>query len=480
MGLGKSVFSGFFWKFAERILAQLISFVVSIVIARILSPEDYGLVAMGMIFINIANVFVSNGFSAALIQKKNADAIDYSTLLYCSLFLSILIYFSLFFSAPIIAKFYNNILLTKLIRVFGLILPITSYKSIQHAYVSKTLDFKKFFFSTLAGTLVSAVVGVVLAKIGFGVWALVAQYFANNIIDVIVLTFTIDWKPKLLFSWNRAKPLLSFGSKVLGTGLIGTLYNQLNAFIIGKKYSSSELAYYTKGSQFPNLISNNISSSLTAVLFPAFSAESENKELMRNMCKKSIRVSSFVLFPLYFGMMAVCHNMVSVLLTEKWLPCIPFILIMCVNGIIGTIDIVDLQVLKAMGKSGTVLKMDFVKKTLYIIITLIALRFNIFILALTVPLASLIAIVINSHFVNKYIGYGLVEKIKDVLKSFISASVMFGIVYAMNFISCNQILLLILQIATGIFIYILLSLITKNANFFYCLNLVKGKNEKFN
>lgn len=472
MDLKKSVFSSIFWKFCERILAQLISFCISIYLARLLSPNDYGIVAMGMIFINIANVFVSNGFSAALIQKKDADEIEFSTLFYCSLLLSIILYFTLFFIAPVIANFYDNYLLVKLVRIFALILPLTSYKSIQQAYVSKTLDFKKFFFSTLAGTITSGIVGIILAKKGFGVWALVGQYFTNNIIDTIVLTFSIKWKPKLLFSFNKAKPLLNFGYKVLGSSLIGTLYNQLNYIIIGRKYTSSDLAYYTKGSQFPNLISNNISSTLVSVLFPAFSIKSDKIDEMKNMCKRAISVSSFILLPFYFGLMAISTNVVEILLTDKWIQCIPFIIIMSINGIIGTIDIIDLQILKAMGRSDTNLKLEFIKKPLYIIITFIALKYNIFILALTVPFSSIIAIIINSSFVNKYLGYSLGEKIKDIFKSFISALLMFICIFIMNYIKMNKLFVLILQIIIGIVLYISFAIILKNENFTYCLELL--------
>ncbi len=477
MNLGESVFSGFFWKFAERILAQLISFVVSIVIARILVPDDYGLVAMGMVFINIANVIVSNGFSAALIQKKDADETDFSTLFYCSLIISMPLYLVLYLFAPVVADFYNNDQLVQLIRVFGLILPISSYKSIQQAYVSKKLDFKKFFFSTLSGTIASAFVGILLALYGFGAWALVAQYFTNSIIDSIVLTFTIQWRPKLLFSFKKAKPLLSFGSKVLGTGLIGTLYNQLNVFLIGKKYSSADLAYYTKGNQFPELINNNISLSLIAVLFPAFSFKSDDKNQLKEMCSKVISISSFVLLPLYFGLISVSENLVQILLTEKWLPCIPFIIIMCINGIIGTIDIVDLQVLKAIGRSDIVLKMEFVKKPLYIIITIVALQFNIITLALTVPIASVIAIMINSFFVNKYIGYCLWQKMKDSAKSFLISMFMGIVVYAMNYLLINQLTLLVLQVLCGALLYTSLSFLLKNKNLKYCMNVLKKKNQ---
>lgn len=473
--LSKKVFSGFFWKFSERVLAQLISFIVSVIIARILSPDDYGLVAMSMIFISLANVFVVNGFSTALIQKKDVNIDSFSTLFYCSLLISIILYILLFFTAPFISAFYNKTEITQLIRVFAIMLPLSSYKSIQNAYVSKNLDFKKFFFSTLSGTIVSAIVGIIMAIKGFGVWALVAQYFSNNIIDSIVLTFTIKWRPKLVFSFKTVKPLLLFGSKILVVDLIGTLYHQLTSFIIGKKYTSADLAYYTKGRQIPDLINTNISSTITSVLFPAFSTSSDDFENLKKMSKLAIKTSSYILLPFYFGLIAVSNNLINFLLTEKWIPCVVFVNIMCINGIIETLDIIDIQILKAIGKSETVLKLEFIKKPIYLIVIFIAMRFSIISLALTVPITSIIAVIANSYYVNKYIHYSLFEKIKDFAIPFLFSCIMFFSVFILNYININKNFLLFIQIFTGIIIYLFLSLVSKNETFFYIISLLKGR-----
>lgn len=473
--LSKKVFSGFFWKFSERVLAQLISFIVSVIIARILSPDDYGLVAMSMIFISLANVFVVNGFSTALIQKKDVNIDSFSTLFYCSLLISIILYILLFFTAPFISAFYNKTEITQLIRVFAIMLPLSSYKSIQNAYVSKNLDFKKFFFSTLSGTIVSAIVGIIMAIKGFGVWALVAQYFSNNIIDSIVLTFTIKWRPKLVFSFKTVKPLLLFGSKILVVDLIGTLYHQLTSFIIGKKYTSADLAYYTKGRQIPDLINTNISSTITSVLFPAFSTSSDDFENLKKMSKLAIKTSSYILLPFYFGLIAVSNNLINFLLTEKWIPCVVFVNIMCINGIIETLDIIDIQILKAIGKSETVLKLEFIKKPIYLIVIFIAMRFSIISLALTVPITSIIAVIANSYYVNKYIHYSLFEKIKDFAIPFLFSCIMFFSVFILNYININKNFLLFIQIFTGIIIYLFLSLFSKNETFFYLISLLKRR-----
>ena len=476
--LKQKVFSGMLWKFSERILAQLISFAVSIVIARILSPEEYGLVAMVMIFINIANVFIVNGFNTALIQKTNADEIDFSTLFYCSLFISIIFYIILFLAAPFIAKFYNNEILIKLLRVFGLILPLSSYKSIQNAWISKRLEFKKFFFSTLGGTLVSAVIGISMAIAGFGVWALVAQFFSNAIIDAVILSFTIAWHPKLLFSIQAVGPLFSYGSKILGADLIGTVYNQLNAFFIAKKYTPSDLAFYTKGKQFPDLIDNNICSSIISVLFPALSSGGSDYVRVKQMGRQAVRTSAFILLPFYFGLMAVSGNLITVLLTEKWYSCVPFMYIMCITGVLNIIGIIDIQLMKAIGKSGTVLKIEFIKKPVFFMILIFALRYSIFALACTVPITAFLANIINGLCVQRYCGYSLWEKVKDIWASFIIAALMGITVFLLNRLPFSQNIVLLLQLLFGILFYIFLSYMTKNENFYYVINLIKAREKE--
>ena len=474
--LNQQVLSSVFWKFLERILAQLISFIVSIVIARILTPKEYGLVALAMIFVNIANVFVANGFNTALIQNRNVDEIDFSTLFYCSFVISIIFYFLLFFLAPLIAVFYDVPELISLFRVMGLMLPLASYKSIQNAFVARHLDFKKFFYSTLIGTIVSAIVGIAMALTNFGVWALVAQYFTNNIIDALILTVTIDWKLQLKFSMARARPLLLYGSRILGADLIGCIYNQLVAFIVGKKYTSADLAFYTKGRQFPDLISNNIIVALTAVLFPAFSYRADDLDGIKTMASKTLQIIAYVLLPFYFGMIAVSDNLIIVLLGERWIPCVFFLNVMCVNGIVGVLDVIDIQVLKAIGRSDIVLKIEFIKKPIYFLIIILALRFNLAVLVLTIPVTSCLAILINSYSVSKYIHYTLFDKLKDTVASLLISSCMGGLVYSMKCISMGKIALLFLQIFFGVVVYVILSLITKNKSCYYLLKLLAKHN----
>lgn len=270
---GKTVIKNMSWKFAERITAQIVTFIVSIVLARILEPSDYGVISLVTVFITIANVFVSDGLGSALIQKKEVDLLDFSSALYFNVAFSSLLYAILFAVAPFISKFFGNgyEILSPILRVLGLRIIIAAINSIQQAYVSREMIFEKFFFATFFGTIVSAIVGILMAYFGYGAWALVGQYLTNTTIDTIVLAIVLNKKPAIAFSIKRVRALFNYGIKILGSGLLIAVYTEVRSFIIGKVYSSSDLAYYDKARQFPNLIVNNVVSTISAVLFPKMS-----------------------------------------------------------------------------------------------------------------------------------------------------------------------------------------------------------------
>ena len=268
MNRGKIII-GLLWRFGERITAQIVTLIVSIVLARLLSPDDYGTISLVMIFITFSEVLINNGFGTALIQKKDADDTDFATVFYFQLLFVLGLYGLMYFASPLIGAFYHNEQIVPVLRVLSLRLIVSAVNNVQHAYVSKHMLFKKFFWSTLFGTLLSAVVGVAMAYKGFGVWALVGQYLTNSVVDMIVIFVTIPWKPKALFSFQRLHSMLSFSWKILVNALFDTAYSQIRALVIGRKYSAEDLAYYNKGQQFPSIIENNINMSVESVLFPA-------------------------------------------------------------------------------------------------------------------------------------------------------------------------------------------------------------------
>ena len=273
------VLTNFIWRFAERSGAQLVTFIVSIVLARLLMPEDYGTIALVTVFTTIMQVFVDSGLGTALIQKKDADDLDFSSVFYFNFVVCIILYSAMFFTASFIAAFYKMPELTPVVRVISLTIVISGVKGVQQSYVSRNMLFKRFFFATLGGTIFSAFLGIAMAYAGFGVWAIVAQQLSNTAIDTLILWITVKWRPKLMFSWKRLKSLLGFGWKMLCSALLETVYNNLRSLLIGKVYSSADLAYYNEGNKFPNLIVTNINTSIDSVLLPAMSKEQDDKNL---------------------------------------------------------------------------------------------------------------------------------------------------------------------------------------------------------
>ena len=471
--LRESVFSGIFWKLSERIGAQVVTFIVSIVLARLLEPSDYGSIAMITVFISIANVFVSDGFGTALIQKKDADNIDFSTVFYFNIVFSIIIYIVIFSIAPFVASFYKMDILCPTMRVLGLKLILAGINSVQQAYVSKHMIFKKFFFSTIIGTIVSAVVGILMAIRGFGIWALVAQYLTNSTMDTIILWITVKWRPNLTFSFRRMKGLFKYGWKILLTALIGSIYNDLRNFIIGKKYSSEDLAYYNKGKNFPNLVITNVNTAISSVIFPAISSIQDNRQKVKEMTRRSMKIGTFIIFPIMVGLAIIGKNFIRVLLTDKWIDSTIYLQIACVHLSFMPLQTANTQAINALGRSDITLKLEIIKKTLGILLIIISMNFGVTAIAGSAIIASVCFGIINAFPNKKLLNYSYLEQIRDIGKNLILALIMGIVVYIVGLLPINVIMLLIIQIATGGIFYILLSILTKNEEYAYILNILR-------
>ena len=471
--LKSKTLSGFLWRLGERFGAQGVSFVVSIVLARLLEPASYGLIAMATVLTNILSVFVNSGMSSALIQKQNADDLDYSTVFYFNIAMSAIIYLIVFFSAPLVARFYKNPELTTLVRVLSLSLLIYGVKSIQQAYVSKHMLFKKFFFATLGGTLFSAVLGIALAYMGAGVWALVAQQMSNALIDTIVLWFTVKWRPKWMFSFDRLKRLFSFGCKLLASGLIDTVYNNLRSLIIGKKYSSEDLAFYNKAKNFPNLIITNVNSSIDSVLLPTMASVQDNTEAVKAMTRRAIKTSTYVMAPLLIGLAFCGKPLISLLLTDKWLPSYPYMVIFCITYMFYPVHTANLNAIKAMGKSGIFLKLEIIKKIVGLAALFISMNISVMAMGYSLLFTSVASQIINSYPNKKLMNYGYLEQLKDILPGILLAVFMGGCVWAVTLLHLSPIITLLIQVPLGAIIYIGLSALLKLEAFTYCLNMIQ-------
>lgn len=475
MDTQSKVFSGLLWKFGERITAQLVSFVVTIILARLLTPADYGAVAILLIFITIANVFVSSGLGNALIQKKEADNLDFSSVFYINILISVAIYAVIYVIAPGIAEFYDLPVLSPTLRMLGIRIIVAAINSVQHAYVSRHMLFKRFFWSTLFGTLVSGVVGIAMAYMGFGVWALVAQYLTNTCTDTIVLWFTVGWRPELKCSFTRVKYLFSFGWKLLVSSLLATGYLQLRNLVIGKKYTESDLAFYNQGDRYPSLIVTNINTSISSVLFPAMSQYQDEREKIKQMTRRAIQVSSYIMWPMMLGLAAVSEPLIRLLLTEKWLSCVPYLKVFCITYGLWPIHTSNLQAMNALGRSDLFLILEVIKKMVGIIALLISMQFGPFAIAYSLIITDLLGTVINAVPNGRLLQYTYFEQIKDLLPSFLMALVMMAVIRPVSWLPLPDGLVIVLQALLGIFVYVAESALIRNTSFQYLTGFIKTK-----
>lgn len=469
-----TVISNLVWRFAERCGAQLVSFIVSIVLARILAPEDYGTIALVTVFTAILQVFVDSGLGTALIQKKDADEIDFSSVFYFNFVVCLILYLGMFAAAPFIADFYGDVTLVPVIRILSLTIVISGVKGIQQAYVSRNMLFKRFFFSTIGGTIFSAVLGIAMAYAGFGIWALVAQQLSNTFIDTLILWITVRWRPTKSFSWTRLKYLLSFGWKLLVSSLLDTAYNNLRNLIIGKMYSSSDLAFYNQGDKFPKVIVTNINASIDSVLLPTMSSAQDDKERVKQMTRRAIKTSTYVMAPLMMGLAFCAEPIVSLVLTDKWLPCVPFLRIFCITYMFWPVHTANLNAINAMGRSDWFLRLEIIKKIMGMTILLSTMWFGVMAMAYSLLLSSVLSQIINSWPNRKLLGYGYLEQVRDFAPGIPLAVIMGICVYFISFLHLPTIVTLLIQFIVGAAIYIGVSAILKLEEFEYLLGMVKS------
>ncbi len=439
----------------------MISLIVSVVLARILLPSDYAAIALVMVFINIANVFVSNGFGNALIQKKNADRMDFSSVFYINLALSAVLYGILYTAAPWIAGFYEMPVLSRVLRVLGIRIIIASINSIQHAYVARNMLFKSFFKATLFGTVLSGIVGVWMAYFGFGVWALVVQYLVNACTDTMFLWFTVRWRPGAGYSWKRARGLFSYGWKLLLSGILDTGYNELRNLVIGKLYSPADLAYYNQGDKYPKLIVVNVNTSISSVLFPVMSHYQDKRARIKAVTRTSVQISSYIMWPFMIGMAAMAEPVIRLTLTDKWLPCVPFLRIFCISYGLWPIHTCNLQAIQALGRSDIFLKLEILKKGIGVIALVIAMKFGSEEIALSLLVTGIISVFINAAPNRRLLGYSYTEQMADLLSPFVLSLVVGVIIWPFNHCFTSDMITIAVQMAIGVPLYLSGSVLTK-------------------
>ncbi len=475
------IINGLFWKLLERFGAFGVQFVVSILLARLLDPSYYGMLTIMNIFVTLANVFIQSGFSTALVQNKNVIEEDYSSVFWVSLLVAGLLYVGLFFAAPVIADFYNAPDIITPFRVITLILPIGAFNSVQVAKVSRAMDFRKLFFGNIGGVVISGAAGIYAALMGMGLWALVIQSLTNVAVACVVMAFIIRWWPRPVCNLQRVKVLFSYGWKLLVSGLLDTLYHDLSSLIVGKKYDTGTLGFYNRGLQFPQTVINPINGAIQSVLLPAMSEQQDEQERVKALVRRSITLGCYVIFPIMAGLAGVAKPLVTLLLTEKWLPCVPYMQVFCISYAFYHVHSSNLQAINAMGRSDIFLKLELLKKGIGLCVLCIGVFC--FDTPLAVALCTVatapISLLINAFPNQKLIGYSIREQVGDLLPSLVAALAMLLVVLSVQLLGLGALATLLIQVAVGVVVYVLLSVVFQLSGWRMCLELLRAIQSKF-
>lgn len=454
--LKQKTFKGTIWSAVETFSVQGIQFIVMLIMARILTPADYGIVGMIAIFLAISGSLMNSGFSQALIRKVNRNQIDKSTVFFFNIFVGFILYGILFFSAPLISKFYNEPLLTPVTRVVGLGLVLNSLCVVQNAIYTLKLDFKTVAKASLVSTIISGLIGIILAYSNCGVWALVIQGLIANIINALLLWVYSKWRPSWVYSWSSFKEMFGFGSKLLFSGLLNTAYGNIYSLVIGKVYSASDLGYFTRANSFSTMASSNLTRILQRVTYPSLCSIQNEDSRLRNAYRRILKVSAFIIFPLMAGMAALATPLILTLLTDKWLFSAILLIPICLGGMWYPIHAINLNLLQVKGRSDLFLKLEIIKKVLGVLVLIISIPLGLYIMCWGSLISSLIALTINTYYTGKLINLGFFKQMSDLSPTLI-LSLSMGIVvwFTISVLPFSNPVLLLIGITEGALFYLL-------------------------
>ncbi|WP_346856188.1 lipopolysaccharide biosynthesis protein [uncultured Draconibacterium sp.] len=448
--LKQKTIGGLFWSFIDNFAKLGIQFIVGIILARILSPREFGLIGMLTIFIAISQTIVESGFSTALIRKRECSLADYSTVFYFNLLVSAALYIFLFFSSGLIGRFFEEPELENMLKVFGIILIINALGIIQQTIFSKEINFKVQTYVTLVASVGSGVLAITTALMGLGVWSLVILNLSRACLNTLFLWIWSVWRPIRIFSKESFFELFGFGSKLLISALIETIYQNVYYLIIGKYFSAMELGFYTRADQFRNLPSKNIMGVIQRVSYPVLSSIQDEKERLKSNYKKLIRSTMFITFVMMLGMAAIAKPMVIALVGEKWLPSVPYLQLLCFVGMFYPLQALNLNMLNVKGRSDLFLRLEIIKKIIAIPVILVGIFIGIKAMIIGMIINSVFAYGLNSFYSGKLIGYSTKQQIIDILPSFLFSSLMAIIVFMVGtFIPYSNWIILIAQLGLG-------------------------------
>lgn len=466
---------GIVWNIIEKIAVQGIGFVLNIILARLLTPSDYGIVGMLTIFLTFSNVFIDSGFSRALIQKQNRNENDYSTVLIFNIIISIIIYIILFFASPAIAQFYKTPELLQLQRVFFLVIILNSLTVVQNAQLQINVDFKHIAIINSFSVIISGIIAIIAAYNGLGPFALVIQTLSKALISAIMFWIIGKWVPKTGFSKKSFKNLFGFGSKLLVSGLLSTTITNVYNLVIGKVYNPASLGYYTRAQQFPEITSGTIASVLNTTTFPLMSSLQNNKDELANTLKKLIKMTSMIVFPAMIGLACLSEPIILVLLGEKWLPASKLLFWISLSYIFTPLSILNMNVLNAIGRSDLFLKIDLVKIPFIILTMIITFPISMKAIVIGKAVTAFLWFYINSFLIGKFYNFGFFKQLWSSWKYIVSAIFMGVFVIFIDKLVVSNVLSLILGLLGGVFSYILLLIIFKDVEFYRILKKLKGK-----
>lgn len=472
--LRSKTIAGILWSFIERLSLGTVQFAINVIMARFLLPSDFGMIGMLAIFLQISQSFVDSGFASALIQRRNRTDIDFSTVFYFNIVIALLLYGILFVIAPWIACFYKIPELTGVTRVVTLSLVLNSLSAVHKVKLSIVIDFKTQSIISLSASIISGCIGIWMAFAGRGVWALVWQTILNSLILTILFYYFVTWKPLLVFSVESFRRLFFFGSKLLISGLIHTTYSNLYTIVIGKKFSALDLGYYTYARQIAMLPSVGLNSFISRVIYPVLSLIQDDNEKLKSAYSKYVRLSSYIIFPLMVGLIALAQPIVQLLLTDKWSGVVILLQILCLDWMFDHLSIINLNLLYVKGRSDLALKLEVVKKTIATLILFASIPFGVIGMCWGRVLYSLIATYLNTYYTKSLIGLSFSDQIKDILPCLLLSFLMGGFMYSVTLIGLSEINQLIIAIITGVVFYFSFSLILEISSCKILIQLIKN------
>lgn len=478
----KKVISSLVYKFIERLSVKGLGLVISIVLARMLSPDEFGQIAIMTVFINLSQVIVEGGFTTALIQRKDVTERDYSTVFFINIGLAALCFLALQIGAPWISAYYKqNITLP--LRIFAITVFFGAFNALQLARLQKRMQFRKMMISSLIATVISGIAGILGAYYGLGLWALILYHLMNSVMVCITVAFVEKWLPKLEFSLDRAKLLFSYGWKMFVSSALCSLYNDIRSLVIGKKFSSDDLGYYNRGQQFPQIISHTLDSSIQSVMFPTMAAVQDERSKLARMLRSAETMGAYVVLPVMLGLAAVSEGVVELLLTDKWLPCVPYMQWLCIANAAVPVTSSNLIAIKSSGRSDIYMRLELIRRVvmLAILVFSVVVFHSVLAIAISFCICAWLDALIAMAPVKRLMGYGILEQLGDLWKIILAAGAMFVGVQAMNLIPLHNGVLLPLQILAGVVLYLGMGFILHlepQANIMALLSKLRGKRKK--